>query len=109
MIESKAYGAQHKDTQSFFPDGIYILTPSFGVSTLYMISFDCVDQNKLWKILKEMEIPDHLTFLLKNLYAAQKAIVRNGHGQQTGSKQQKEYIKAIYCHPAYLTYMQSAS
>ena len=42
--------------------------------------FDCVDQNKLWKILKEMGIPDHLTCLLRNLYAGQKATVKTGHG-----------------------------
>ena len=41
--------------------------------------FDCVDHSKLWKILKEMEIPDHLTCLLRNLYAGQKATVRTGH------------------------------
>ena len=43
-------------------------------------AFDCVDHNKLWKILKEMEIPYHLTCLLRNLYAGQEAIVRTGHG-----------------------------
>ena len=43
-------------------------------------AFDCVNHNKLWKILKEMGIPDHLTFLFKNLYAGQKATVRTGHG-----------------------------
>ena len=42
--------------------------------------FDCVDHNKLWKILEEMEIPDHLTCLLRNLYAGQEATVRTGHG-----------------------------
>ena len=42
--------------------------------------FDCMDHNKLWKILKEMEIPDHLTCLLRNLYAGQEATVRTGHG-----------------------------
>ena len=42
-------------------------------------TFDCVDHNKLWKILKDIEIPDHLTYLLRNLYAGQKAIVRTGH------------------------------
>ena len=42
--------------------------------------FDCVDHNKLWKILKEMEIPDHLTCLLRNLYKGQEATVRTGHG-----------------------------
>ena len=46
----------------------------------YTKAFDCVDQNKLWKILKEMRIPDHLTCLLRNLYAGQKATVRTGHG-----------------------------
>ena len=46
----------------------------------YAKAFDCVDYNKLWKILKEMGIPDHLTSLLKNLYAGQEATVRTGHG-----------------------------
>ena len=46
----------------------------------YAKAFECVDHNKLWKILKEMGIPDHLTCLLRNLYAGQEAIVRNGHG-----------------------------
>ena len=70
-------------------------------------AFDCVDHNKLWKILKEMGITDHLTCLLRNLYAGQEATVRTLHGTTTGSKSGKEYIKAVYCHPAYLTYMQS--
>ena len=46
----------------------------------YAKAFDCVDHNKLWKILKEMGIPDHLTCLLRNLYAGQEAIIRTGHG-----------------------------
>ena len=46
----------------------------------YAKAFDCMDHNKLWKILKEMEIPDHLTCLLRNLYAGQEATVRTGHG-----------------------------
>ena len=46
----------------------------------YAKAFDCVDHNKLWKILREMRIPDHLTCLLRNLYAVQKATVRTGHG-----------------------------
>ena len=75
----------------------------------YAKAFDCVDHNKLWKILKEMEIPDHLTCLLRNLYAGQEATVKLDMEQQTGSKQEKEYVKAVYCHPAYLTYMQSTS
>ena len=46
----------------------------------YAKAFDCVDHNKLWKILKEMGIPNHLTCLLRNLYAGQEATVRTGHG-----------------------------
>ena len=52
----------------------------------YAKAFDCVDCNKLWKILKEMGLPDHLTCFLRNLYAGQEATVRTGHGTQTGSK-----------------------
>ena len=72
-------------------------------------AFDCVDHNKLWKILKEMGIPDHLTCLLRNLYAGQEATVRTGHRITDFPKLGKEYIKAAYCHPAYLIYMQSTS
>ena len=52
----------------------------------YAKAFDCVDHHKLWKILKEMRIPDHLTCLLRNLYAGQEATARTGHGEKTGSK-----------------------
>ena len=89
-----------------------------GVSTLWITTN--------WKILKEMGIPDHLACLRRNLYVGQEATVRTEHGtidwfqigkqqleldmeQQTGSKLGKEYIKAVYCHPAYLTYMQNTS
>ena len=75
----------------------------------YTKDFDCVDHNKMWKILKETGIPDHLTCLLRNLHAGQEATVRTGHEQWTGSKLGKEYIKAAYCHPAYLTNMQRTS
>ena len=68
----------------------------------------CVDHNKLWKFLKEMDIPDHLTCLLRNLYAGQEE-TKPDMEQQTGSNLGKEYIKAVYCHPAYLTSMQSTS
>ena len=61
-----------------------------------------------WKILKEMGIPDHLICLLRNLYAGQEATERYME-KMTGSKLGKEYIKAAYCHPAHLTYMQSTS
>ena len=62
----------------------------------------------MWKILKEMGIPDHITCLLRNLYEGQEATVRTGR-RTTVSKVGKEYVKAVYCHPAYLTYMQSTS
>ena len=75
----------------------------------YAKAFDCVDHNKLWKILKEMGIPDHLTCLLRNLYAGQETTVRTGHGTTDGSKLGKEYVKAVYCHSAYLTSLQSTS
>ena len=65
----------------------------------YAKAFDCVDQNKLWKILKEMGIPDHLTCLLRNLYAGQEATELDMK-QQTGSILGKEYFKAVYRHPA---------
>ena len=61
------------------------------------------------KFLKEMGIPDQLTCLLRNLYAGQEAKLEPDMEQQTGSKLGKEYIKAVYCHPAYLTSMQSTS
>ena len=70
----------------------------------YAKAFDCVDHNKLWNILKEMGIPDHLTCLLRNLYAGQEAAELDME-QQTSSKLGKENVKAIYCHPPYLTYM----
>ena len=71
----------------------------------YAKAFDCVDHNKLWEILKEMGIPDHLTCLLRNLYAGLKHQLELGMEQQTGSKSGKEYVKAVYCHPAYLIYI----
>ena len=71
-------------------------------------AFDCVDHNELWKILKEMGIPDHFACLLKNLFAGQEELELDME-QQIGSKLGKEYVKPIYCHPAYLTSMQSTS
>ena len=68
-----------------------------------------MDHNKLWKTLKEMGIPDHLTCLLRNLYAGKKQQLELDMEQQTSSKLGKEHIKAIYCHPAYSTSMQSTS
>ena len=59
--------------------------------------------------MKEMGIPDHLTYLLRNLYAGQEQQLEMDMEQQTGSKSGKEYVKAVYCHHVYLTYMQSTS
>ena len=73
----------------------------------YAKAFDFVDHNKLWKILQEMGIPDHLTCLLRTYMQVKKQQLELDMGQQAGSKQEKEYVKAVYCHPVYLTYMQS--
>ena len=78
-------------------------------------AFDCVDHNKLWKILKEMVIPDHLTCLLKNLYAGQEATVRTGHGTTDRFKIAKRVHQGCILSPclfnlyADLTYMQTTS
>ena len=56
-----------------------------------------------------MWLPDHLTCLLRNIYVGQIAAMRTRHGTQTGSKLEKKYDKAVYCHPVYLTYMHSTS
>ena len=69
----------------------------------YAKAFDCVDHHKLWKFFKRWE---HLTCLLRNLYAVRKQQLELDMEQQTGSKQGKEYVKV---HLAYLTYMQSTS
>ena len=61
------------------------------------------------KFFKRMGIPDHLTCLLRNLYAGQEATIRTGRVTKDWFQSGKEYIKAVYCHPAYLTYMQSIS
>ena len=75
----------------------------------YAKAFDCVDHKKLWKILKEMGIPDHLTCLLKTCMQVRKQQLELDMEQQTGSKQEKECVKAVYYHPAYLTYIQTTS
>ena len=71
----------------------------------YAKAFDCVDHNKLWKIHKEMGIPDHLTCLLKICMQVKKQQLEPDMEQWTGSK----LGKTVYFHPAYLTYMQSAA
>ena len=69
----------------------------------YVKAFDCMEHNKLWKILREMGIPDHLTCLLRNLYAGQEGTVRTGNGTTDWFQIGKENVKAVHCHPAYLT------
>ena len=77
--------------------------------TDYTKDFDCVDHNKLWKILQKIGVPDHLTCLKRDLYVDHEARVRIDMEKWTGFKSLKEYIKAAYCHPAYLTFMQNTS
>jgi len=72
----------------------------------YTKAFDCVDHNKLWKILQGIGIPDYLTCLMRNLHALIKQQLELHMEQQTGCKLRKEYVKAVCCHPAYLSYMQ---
>ena len=72
-------------------------------------AFDCVDHNKLWKILQEMGIPDHLICLLRNLYVGQEATVRTGHETTDWFQIGKGVRQAVYCRPVYLTSMQSTS
>ena len=85
----------------------------------YPKAFDCMDHDRLWKILQELGISDHLTCLLRNEYAGhstcllsvqvKKQQLELDMEKQTGSKSGKEYVKLVYCHPAYLTSMQSTS
>ena len=75
----------------------------------YAKAFDCVDHNKLWKILKEMGIPDHLTCLLRNLYAGEEATVRTGHGTTDWFPIGKGVHQGCILSPCLFTYMQSTS
>ena len=75
----------------------------------YAKAFDYEENNKLWKILNEIEIPDHFTCFLINLYAGQEITVRTRYGQKTGSNTGKGVHQVVYCHPDYLTYILSTS
>ena len=75
----------------------------------YAKAFDSMDHNKLWEILKEMGIPDHLTCLLRNLYTGQEATVRTGHGTTDWFQIGKGVHQGCILLPAYLVYMQSTS
>ena len=71
----------------------------------YAKAFDCVDHNKLWELLQEIGIPDHLTCLLRNLYAGQEATVRTGHGTTDWFQIRKGVHQGCISSPCYLTYM----
>ena len=72
---------------------------SASLTTLYTKAFDCVDHNKLWKILQDIGIPDHLTCLLRNLHAGQEATVRTGHGTTDWFKVGKEVCQGCILSP----------
>ena len=72
-------------------------------------AFDCVDHNKLRKILRQMGIPEHLTCSWEICIQVKMQVLEPDMEQLTGSRLGKEYVKDVYCHPAYLTYMQSTS
>ena len=75
----------------------------------YAKAFDCGDHKKLWKILQKMEIPGHLTCLLRNLYSGQEATVRTGHGITQWFQIGKEVCQGCILSPSFLTSMQSIS
>ena len=80
-----------------------VCMPSSGIAGSYGSSISSFLRNLCGKILKEMEIADYLTCILRNLYAGQEATLELDMVQHTGSKSGKEYIKAVSCHHAYLT------
>ena len=82
-------------TKARVPEKVYFID--------YTKAFDCVVHNKLWKILKQIGIPDHLTCLLGILYAGHEATVRTGHGITDWFQVRKGERQAVHCHPAYLT------
>jgi len=77
--------------------------------TDYAKAFDCMDHNKLWKIHKEIQVPYHLTCLLRNVYAGQEAAIRTGHGTIDWFQIGKGVCQGCILSSAYLTYMQSTS
>ena len=87
------------------------MNKSFMLNDIGFVYFGYVKafyHNKFWKILIAIVVSDHLTCFLRNMQAGQEATVRTGHGTMDWFKIGKEYVKAVHCHPAYLTYMQSA-
>ena len=78
-------------------------------ASLTMLKPLTVDHNKLWEILQEMGIPDHLTCLLQNIYSGQEITVRTGHEKTDWFQIGKGVHQGIYCQPAYSTYLQSTA
>ena len=104
--DSSSWLKAHHQKSKSIPENIYFCF------IYYVKDFDCVYHNKLWKILKEMGIPDHLTCLLRNLYAGQEATVRTGHGTLFGTdwfQIRKGVHQGCILPPAYLTSKQSTS
>ena len=97
-----------KKQESSRPD-LFLFQQIYFCFLDYAKAFDCVDHNKLWKILKEMGIPDHLTCPLRNLYAGQEATVRTGHGTTDWFQIGKGVHQGCMLSPCYLTYVQSTS
>ena len=87
------HSLDHQKSNKEFQKNIY-----FRFSD-YAKAFDCMDHNKLWKILKEMGIPDHLTCLLRNLYAGQKTTVKTGHGMTDWFQIRKEVCQGCILSP----------
>ena len=95
------HSLDHGETKGV-PENIYFCF------TDYTKAFDCVDHNKLWKILKEIRLPDHPAYLLRNTETytwVEKQQLQSAMEQWIGLKLGKEYKKATYCLPAYLIYM----
>ena len=97
------HSLEHGESKGISEKNIYLS------SVDYTKAFDCVEHNKLWKILEEMGILDHLTCLLRNLYAVKKQQLEPYMEQRTGSELGREFQKAVYFHLVHLTYMQSTS
>ena len=97
-----------KNSQSLFPLFPHLFAMKWCFIN-YAKAFDCVDHKKLWKILKEMGIADHLTCLLRNLYAGQEATVRTGHGKidwfQIGKGVHQGYILSPWLFNLYAEYI----
>ena len=103
-LQRKSSQASHSVQERCYISRKLNIQDEFKRFELYTVCF----HKKLWKILQEMGIPDHLTCLLRNLYEVKKQQLELDMEQETGSKWEKKYVKAVYCHPTYLTNMQSS-